>query len=747
MDSNMNRHTNRSQSSLSAIRLLILLGVLLSAGCDKAMKSYEDGVDLLARNRYDAAIGKLDLALEQCRQKRNRDCSMFEEKLAHARHVAAEHYYGIAETNLIATRLNDAKRNISRAIGYEPANPMYIKLREIILEQTLAAESLRREAVEYAGRQQWDAAIEAMQQAIAQYRNMPGGQSQLDKIRKEAYRFHLAAARSLFGTDQDQWDQAVVASQKALQYYPGGREAKGIITQIANRRKALELIDRAMNLIAENADPRAVLDTLEKARRLYSSHPEINALVHKAKQAVCDAKIAQANAAIGAGRFHQALGLLRGSNRLLKNYGNVNSIIADVTQRIAQLHTDTGDVFRNEQKFGNAALHYIVAMNYKDRFGPARSGLAESISRLRESVKYSIGYVGFNCSWRDRKVTDTIETALLQHIYKTRPANILIKDSLGFKKALSGINANIAEVDVIDVRIENARPKNTDALIIGQVLNKDFVVAEDVTHAHSEYQSGTKMRPNPDYKKASLRVKFLFHDDEEAVSRLKAVRIKARKMVQPRPGDDEHALGERRHKARIMIVAAEKHAKAICLALAKAKKRLAHIPPHIAIPVISEYKYPVVRITRTARISAFIKIVDCRTAAILMAESVKGSHSVSDTYVTADPAHNVGGDALELPQDDYIMKKATDQITGKLYGLCDSYLANHSKRFVAMMRREQSDGHQELAVEEAMRYLIAPRNGGADRNKTIAFLKTVTAQRNENNAPDLNRLLAKYYKP
>lgn len=745
MDNNRNRHTNRRQSPLSAIRLLILLPVLLSAGCDKAMKSYEDGVDLLARNRYDEAIGKLDLALEQCRQKRNRDCSMFEEKLTHARHIAAEHYYGIAETDLIATRLNDAKRNISRAIGYEPANPAYIKLREIILEQTLAAESLHREAIDYAGRQQWDAAIEAMQKAIAQYRNMPGAQSQLDKIRKDAYNFHLAAARRLFETDQ--WDQAVVASKKALQYFPGGREAKDIIAQIANRRKALELIEQAMNLIAENADPRAVLDTLERARRLYSSHPEIDALVHKAKQAVCDVKIAQANDAISAGRFHEALRLLNDSNRLLRNYGNVNSTIADVTQRIAQLHTDTGDVFRNEQKFGNAALHYIVAMNYKDRFSPARSGLAESISQLRESVKYSIGYVGFNCSWQDRKAADTIETALLQHIYKTRPANILIKDSLGFKKALSGINANIAEVDVIDVRIENVRPRNTDALIVGQVLNKDFVVAEDIAYARSKYQSGTKVKPNPDYNKARLRADALFHDREDATSQLKVVKIRALKMMQPKEGDNAHSLGERVRKARKMVAATEKHLEEICVALKKAKVRLRHIPPHIAIPVISEYRYPIVRVTRTARISAFIKVVDCRTAAVLMAESVNGSHSVSDTYITPDLAHNVGGDALELPQDDYIMKKATDQITGKLYGLCDSYLANHSKRFVAMMRREQSDGHEELAVEDAMRYLITPRNGGADRSKTIAFLKTVTAKRNENNAPDLNRLLAKYYKP
>ncbi len=107
----------------------------------------------------------------------------------------------------------------------------------------------------------------------------------------------------------------------------------------------------------------------------------------------------------------------------------------------------------------------------------------------------------------------------------------------------------------------------------------------------------------------------------------------------------------------------------------------------------------------------------------------------------------VGGDALELPHDSIIMKQATDQILARLYGVCDSYLANHSKRFVAMMNQARSDGQEELAVEHAMRYLISPRNGGGDRSKAISFVKAVAAKRNENSVPDIERLLGKYYKP
>jgi uncharacterized protein (DUF2236 family) len=93
------------------------------------------------------------------------------------------------------------------------------------------------------------------------------------------------------------------------------------------------------------------------------------------------------------------------------------------------------------------------------------------------------------------------------------------------------------------------------------------------------------------------------------------------------------------------------------------------------------------------------------------------------------------------------MAKATDEVLGKLYKICDSYLGGHSRRFVGMMNQAKADGREEAAVESAMRYLISPRNGGSDRSKTIAYLKSVVGRRNENNVPAIERLLGKYYKP
>ena len=215
MDNDGKRQAKRRHTLAGAVRLAILLGVLLSSGCDKAMKSYDLGVDLLSRERYDQAVDKLDLAYEQCRKKRGLDCSMFEEKLMYARRIAGEHYYNLAQMDLVERRLESAKRNISKAVEYEPLNAAYIRMRERILDEMLGAEALRRDALKYAADRQWDAAIEAMEKALEQFSNMPGAQRELDKIKKDAYGFYLGKARGLLA--EDRWDEAIEECNRALQ--------------------------------------------------------------------------------------------------------------------------------------------------------------------------------------------------------------------------------------------------------------------------------------------------------------------------------------------------------------------------------------------------------------------------------------------------------------------------------------------------------------------------------------------------
>ncbi len=721
----------------------LVLGVMLAAGCDKALETYKEGEELLAHGQYDLAVSRLDSAYQQCRQ-RKRDCSMFAERLAHARRVAGEHYYSLAQTDFIATRLNDAARHIGKALEHVPTDGVYVNLRERIMEETLAVEGLRRRALELAGRQAWDEAIAAMQEAIARNRTMSGAQGELERIKRDAYNWHVAGARGLL--EEGRWDEAVSEANRALYYYAGS-EAKGIVAEVANRREAVGLIEQAMAVERGGGDPQAVLDMLEKARRLYGSHPEIEALVLGAKQAVCDVKIAMAVQAIDADALHEALGFLHQSNRVLKDYGGASELIVKISQRIAQRQADAGDGFRLRQQYGNAALHYVTALGYRESFAQARTGLAEMMGVLRESVKYSIGYIGLDSSWQDRKAADGIEAGLLQHISKSRPANIVVKDASGLKAAIGRVNASIIEMDILDARLESSRPKDVDAFMMGQLLSRDFVAAESVTSGRSKFQSGTRMDANPEYHKAHVRAEKLFADHAAAVIELAAVRIKANKMMDRREGESDSDYRRRRDDARKMITQAEKKAGALHAELEKARAHLANTPPHLAIPIISEYEYPIVRVSRTARVGVLLKMIDARTGAVLVAEKVEGSHTAEDIYIAPDPARNVPGDALELPADDYLMGKATEQVMGKLAGLCNSYFANHPRRFAAMMNQARSDGDEEGAVEYGMRYLITPGNGGGDRSNTIGYLRAVVAGRNEGNGPDLNGLLARYYKP
>jgi hypothetical protein len=360
---------------------------------------------------------------------------------------------------------------------------------------------------------------------------------------------------------------------------------------------------------------------------------------------------------------------------------------------------------------------------------------------------YSLGYVGFSSAWQDQQAANTIEAALLQHINRTRPANIVITDASAFKLVLRGINNNITDVDVFDARIQNTRPSDTDALMMGQLLGRQATTTEQVTHAHSEFQSGTELHPNPEYRKRIARVDELVHRHQDASAELASARALAAQMSMPRPGEDEETFRSRRGRARTMVAKAQENLDRIRVELEKSREYLALVPPHIATPIISTYEYPVVTMTRTGKVSVLLKVIDAQTGAVLLAQTAEGTFSASDRYINNDPAHNVPADPLQIPDDNIILQNAAQQTIGKLYEICNSWLNAHPRRFVVMMKQAASDNREEAAVEYAMQYLIAPPGTGPDKNAVMTYLRTIVAKRNESTAPDLTRPFAKYYKP
>ncbi|MBN1815929.1 MAG: hypothetical protein JW828_01125 [Sedimentisphaerales bacterium] len=734
----MNRKTGAFKASrqVACWTFLFITLSLFFTGCDQALEAHKRANEYLSHGRYEQAISEFEQALAFCRQQSRKPCDLYEQSLADAKRRAGEHYFGLAQKAFAETDLGQAQQHITRAIEYAPQDTLYQQLRRRILEQMQAAEELRRQGLALAANQQWDQAIATMQKALGQYRSLPNGMSDLNGIRQQAYNQYLTQARSsLAGGD---WDGAVGQAGTALSYDPNGREAKQILQQVANQRQALVLIDAARELLAQNRDPQSALDNLQQARQLYPSHPEVGVLLVQAKQAVCDQKIAAALQLQNQGDFHGALRLFQECKRLLDGYGNVDALIGQMQAQIGESHIAQSIAFSRQNLDGNALLHCLLALCYVPDHPQAGTELYAASLRLRERTEFAFGYVGFQGRPDTILTAQTLDSSVLVHLQAIKPPNAVIVDCMPFKTVLGRISLNIAEVSITDIRVQSDKPKDVDALLIGQVLDNHIEIQESTTYGKSRYQSGMQAIPNPDYNRAENAVQEITRKLEEAQTRLQEARASLRQSQNLTR--TSHRNTDSQKEAAEAVAASQRKVTDLSSELARSRASLAGIPPHQQQPVHSEHRYPIRHVTKTARLSCLLRFVH-PDGAILLAEQITGQAIAEDDYVQPDPAHHVSADPLQLPSETTMMTFAMEDALAQIYALTDGFLWNHGHRFLSLMQQARHAARQDLAVEHAVQYLFAQPVVNPETDGVVRFLTETIRNQNAGVAPDLPRML------
>jgi len=504
------RAKSNSSDRLSFSQVFFSMGVLvlaLAAGCDRALETYKQASMHLEQGSYEQAVAEFDQALALCRQQGNKPCDLYEARLAEAKGIAAEHFFGRAQTALAETDLGAAQQHLARALHYRPGDARYAALQTQILHEIAQAEDLRRRALELAHGQLWDQAIETLQRALARYRSMPSGQRDLNDIRHRAYQFFCTAAQAHL-TEGD-WDNAVAQAGRALTYEPNGRDAKAVIAQVGDYRQALDLIEEARAQLDSGAEPEATLSLLDRARRLYPSHPQVPGLLRRAREAVCDIRIGRAEALIDAARIHEALDLLESSQGLLPDYRDTAARIGQVRRALAEHFVDRARTMRQNDLHGNALLDGLLALSYRPDMPEAVAEVHAATVVLRQQTVFALGYVGFGAAPRHGPLAEAFDAALLVHLQTVRPPNVVLVDCMPFRRTLALIAGNIVEVQIADSRLDPSRPRDVDALLIGQVLAGDVDVHRTTEHATSTYVARVDKVPHPEHVAAARQVEEL----------------------------------------------------------------------------------------------------------------------------------------------------------------------------------------------------------------------------------------------
>jgi tetratricopeptide (TPR) repeat protein len=493
------------------------------------------------------------------------------------------------------------------------------------------------------------------------------------------------------------------------------------------------LLARGRSLL-DQGQAEAALSALDRAARLYPTHPDLAPLLGRAQQAVCDRRLEQGRAAMTAGDYPGAIRLFQKSRDLLAGYGGVDALLADARVALGALHLEESRRFQQQEMAGTATLHAAAALNYLPDSLPARQQLGQCMDEVRQEVTYTVAFAGFQSVPPQRAVAALLNAATLEHLAHSHPANVVVVERPDLERFFDEPDARSAP----SPRPRSGTPAGVDAVITGRILESKVISESKQTgHGESTYQDGFRAEPNPDHVRAKATFDAAVEKLEDARKRLAQAEAKLARYRNANPADAEEMA--RKHKAQEEVEEARQRLAHAASDVGTAKLRVEAFPPEVLVPNMVKYRYPIETFTWTGRVVCMLKILDAATGKVLLAERVEGQATHSDRTVAPNPRRNVPPDPLELPNEAALLERAANDALGKIRRLLSQACERHGQRFLAAMRRAEAAGDTTQAVDGCVKYLFAYPAGPAEAGAMVEFLRKYLAD--EEGLVDVQRLL------
>ncbi len=707
-----------------------LLFLLICSGC-ASRRAYSLGLRQLEQGQYDDAVSKITEAIE-LRPAFMGGKDEYFESLARAKREGASWHLAEARNYKQNTDLGLAEDHLLKGIEYNPSlsecNPFLAEIRRCIDK----AETDRDKSILLAQANQWDQAVTQIRKALSQYRTMPRGEADCRRLMEGASNWHLQISRRELSADM--WDKAADEARRSLSYVdnPG---AKDVLDEIANRRKADQLIEKGKTLL-ESEKYQEALTSLTQAYELHERRADLPSLIVRAKGGICDGYLAKAAACASQGDRLTSLRLLIKSQTLLAGYGGVASQISRVRQGLAAGHLDMANKNLNDNLPSNALLHLLAAASYEPDNENVQIAIDRCSSVIRRQIRYNIGLVPFQSSERNKAMASRFESAALQHLLLIKPQNVSIMDRADLKKVLQEQDMGLTDLVEQRFRIRPGQLKGVDALIIGQIISCDVMKNQSTAWGNSKYQWGMKYVHNPHYDKASQEV-------NAAMQQLQAAQ---RDLGTANAGRVLGGAG-RSNFANLVGVMSSMSAQVARQNVASARARLqsaqmtlSGTPQQIQVPNIQTHQYPINTVVATAKLSSSLKVLDSLTGSVLLAEAPGGIYRESDRYIKGDPQRNVPEDPLDLPDEQFMRDKAVMSSISELEDAIERAAQKHGHRFLVMAKRANAARDQDQAIENAINYLFAYPTGATQAEFMIELLDKPFSQESDLiSLPDLLR--------
>ncbi|MGC9455289.1 MAG: hypothetical protein ACP5HU_10560 [Phycisphaerae bacterium] len=667
---------------------VLLASVLLAVGCP-AGRAYDRGTSLLESGHYDSAVAQLTEAVDKWPGilGENED---YLDTLERAREQGAAWHYQQARKDFSAARLDTAREHLTTALEYWPDLEGGNELLAEVDRRTEAATTMRLTAQALGEQGRWGEAVEQMRNALAQFQTLPGGRDELTSMERSAAEMHLADARRAL--ERDDRETAEREARRALEYHQTSA-AQDVLREVADRRKADELVAGAERMFA-SGQYRPAIENLREARRLHPRRTDIDPLIKRARVALCERLIAQADAHLSDNELVEAMRALVECDSVLTGFEGVADRMARIRPLLAERHLRRADTIDAYQRPAAALLEYLAAAAYGADDTHVQQAIQSCCGTIRENTAYTIALVGFDAYTGDDNLAAGFEADALEAMLRASPPNVTVVDARGGMAS-------------------------ADAIISGSIIRSTVMQQQSSTLETTRYRAGTELVANPEFAEA-------VEDLQDARSDL----IRAREDY----ADALHVF-HRRHtdqpdvppRASSRVRRYKGYLENARSDLQSAQFRMRTTPTHVRQPRIITHSYPVFDVTLTAEVEASVRMLDTATGQVLMAETAGGRAHASDRYIEGDAYRNVPHDPLSLPDNETLISRAAYHATSDLERAVTRAVKLHGQRFALLAAEAQAAGDDDQAVENAVYYLFAYPAGGRESSRMLGIASQALA--------------------
>ncbi len=478
--------------------LMILLAVFMAA-CTAGKKQYDTGMQLSQAGKYEDAIAYIEEAI--AKEPKNKE---YIQSLAEIKAILVKQYVdagtkdlGYADSRTMSN-INRAKAALSKAQKVDSASPVVQAFAAKVngAESSLVGEveKLYAQAKTFKEDEEWVKAYFNFQQIQARFPNYEDSYQLMSQTAQQGSAAYFAEAKALF--EKDDYKGAKSSLRNALSLKPDHTAARKM-EAVANQRDNMNYFIKKGGAAISKKDWDTAVFAYNKALEYQPGNKKLNMLVKQVYAKAGQYYIQDARRLMDTGWLLKAFDSYKLAVKYATDPNNyqLSSLRKDLSARAALVASQ----FTEKEKFGSAWYWYVKLREINRSF-PDIFYLSQAMEdKIKARVKKSIAVFDFNSPSDNADAGVIVANNLITYLFKNASGDIKILERENLKSILEEMKLGQIGVVSANSAKEMGRVYGIDVAIMGSVL----LFKVDGTSGEStktvRYKVGTEIMDNIEY--------------------------------------------------------------------------------------------------------------------------------------------------------------------------------------------------------------------------------------------------------